>query len=182
MGVEESDSGVKVTCEDGSVFSGDIVIACDGVHSPTRRRNIDEPAAEARSLAAEYRCIFGNSPRPDGVPPNAMTEVHDSGLTFQVLSSEERSYWLLFAAKDKDEPKVSRRYSAEETEALAQRYVAHAVNEGGTVTFGELWKTKSLGTLYDLEEFLAPTWYKGRVVLVGDAAHKVCTSNSTAFY
>ena len=35
--IESDCNGVKVTCDDGSVYHGSIVIGADGAHSKTRR-------------------------------------------------------------------------------------------------------------------------------------------------
>jgi 2-polyprenyl-6-methoxyphenol hydroxylase-like FAD-dependent oxidoreductase len=101
-----------------------------------------------------------------------MTEVHATGLTFQILSTPDRSYWLTYEVKGKDEPKA-RRYTEADAQAMADRLADHAVAWGAMVTFGDIWRTRSSGRLYDIEEGVAERWYKGRVVIVGDSGHKV---------
>jgi FAD dependent monooxygenase len=41
------------------------------------------------------------------------------------------------------------------------------------ITFGDLWKTKTRHGLIAIEEGVLDKWHAGRIVLVGDAAHKV---------
>ena len=110
VGVEQDDSGVKVSCADGSVYEGDIVVGCDGVHSAIRRLAIEGQRVEKTSkemkiaampLQCEYRCMFGSGPRPDGNPECPMVETHSQGLCFQILSSEERVYWLVYDERQK---------------------------------------------------------------------------------
>src|SRR3954468_13047290 len=70
-GIEQDDTSVTVTCADGSVFKGDVLVGCDGVHSAVRRLVFEQPAAGRKAktpprLGSEYRGLFGSSPRPEG--------------------------------------------------------------------------------------------------------------------
>jgi len=119
--------------------------------------------------------MYGHGPLQEGMPKNDMTELHDTGLFFQILSNDTDAYWLFYMLKDKDEPKY-RRYTPEEVEELAQQYATHPVSIGKTVTFGDLWRTKAFSNLYDLEEACAGRWYRGRAATVGDSSHKVLST------
>jgi 2-polyprenyl-6-methoxyphenol hydroxylase-like FAD-dependent oxidoreductase len=173
IGVEQDDSSVTVTCADGSVFKGDVLVGCDGVHSAVRRFAVESRESNARSKA-EYRGLFGSSPRPDGIPPCNITETHNSGIVFMILCTQDRAFWLITQLKEKGAPD-SQNYSEEDAQALADKYMDHSVAPGAKVTFGDLWRTRSSGGvgMYDYLEGLAERWYHGRVVIVGDAAHKV---------
>lgn len=176
-GVEQDDSSVTVTCADGSVFKGDMLIGCDGVHSAVQRFALKTGDSKA-SPKAEYCGLFGSSPRPDGIPPCQITETHDSGIVFMILSTQDRSFWLVTHLKEKGAPEIQK-YSDEDAQALADKFAGHSVAPGAKVTFGELWRTRSsVGPgMYDYLEGITERWYHGRVVVVGDAAHKVSSKH-----
>lgn len=69
-----------------------------------------------------------------------------------------------------------KRYSAEEAEAEAAKYVDLPVADG--IRFGQLWKQRVRGHLYCLEEGIFKLWHHERIVLVGDSAHKVSPRGS----
>jgi len=184
--VEQDDTGVKVSCQDGSVYEGDIVLGCDGVHSTIRRLAIEPQIGSGSSTTSsrattpfkcKYRCMFGHSPRPEGLSSGEMLETHVQGRCFQIMSTEDRTYWLIYDEKDKSEPQ-ERRYTQEDAQAFAQEWSAQGINEGGSITFGDLWQTRYHANVYDLEEGMAPKWYNGRVAILGDASHKVCQDMS----
>jgi len=177
VAVEQDDSSVTVTCADGSEFKGDILIGCDGVNSAVRRLAFSSsengPKDSISSSRAEYRGLFGSSPRPDGLSPCNVTETHDSGIVFMILCTDERAFWLVTNLKDKNTP--NQKYSDEDIQELANRYKDHSVAEGKKVTFGDLWETRNTVVgrpgMYDYHEGVAERWHDRRVVIVGDAAH-----------
>ena len=196
VGVEQDDSCATVSCADGSVFKGDMVVGCDGVRSAVRRFGLEGAESEKKNqkkrtrspFKAEYQGLFGYGPRLDGVPPCDLTEVHDKDVSFMVLSTHDVSFWLVTHLKENRDTGSSssaeggekkHKYSAEDAQALADRYADHPVAWGGKVTFGDLWRTRSPANsgLYDLMEGVADRWYHGRVVTIGDSAHEVRPAN-----
>ena len=159
IGVQQDDSSVTVTCADGSVFKGDVLVGCDGVHSAVRRFAFKTRESEACS-GAEYRGLFGSSPRPDGIPPCNITETHDSGIVFMILCTQDTAFWLITHLKEKGAPR-NQKYSDEDIQALVDKYMDHSVAPGAKVTFGDLWRTRnSVGPgMYDYQEDLAKRWY-----------------------
>lgn len=49
--IEETDGGVRVSCADGTVHTGAAVAACDGLHSPTRRMFSDDAPVQSGYVA-----------------------------------------------------------------------------------------------------------------------------------
>jgi 2-polyprenyl-6-methoxyphenol hydroxylase-like FAD-dependent oxidoreductase len=95
-----------------------------------------------------------------------------------ILCTQDTAFWLITDRKDKGAPD-SRRYSREDIQVFVDRYENHSVAPGKKVTFGDLWQTRNVNPgpgMYDYHEGIAERWYNGRVVLVGDAAHKVSCS------
>jgi 2-polyprenyl-6-methoxyphenol hydroxylase-like FAD-dependent oxidoreductase len=185
-GIEQDDTSVTVTCTDGSVFKGDILVGCDGVHSAVRRLVFEQPttgrnAKTSPPLGSEYRGLFGSSPRPEGIAPCNITETHDRDIVFMILCTEGTAFWLITNRKDKFD---SQRYTAEDIQTLVDKYKDHSVAPGAKVTFKDLWETRNTVPspgMYDYNEGVAEQWSKGRVVIVGDAAHKVSFSFSFPF-
>lgn len=174
-GVKQDDKSVTVTCSDGSVYEGDVLVGCDGVHSAIRRLVFEPGSPIPAAAKGEYRGLFGSSPRPEGIPAAGVTETHDSGIVFMILCTDDTAFWLVTHRKDAGAPD-SQKYSAEDIQALVDKYQDHSVASGKTVTFGDLWRTRNTVPgpgMYDYHEGIAERWFNGRVAIVGDAAHKV---------
>lgn len=63
------------------------------------------------------------------------------------------------------------RFTQEETERIAESLASVSIND--YLLFGEIWGKKEYGYLCSVEEGVFSHWHFGRMVLVGDAAHKV---------
>lgn len=113
--IETHATGVRVTCADGSVEEGSIVVGCDGVHSVVRQSMCDlraEKKAEARkrlsfgrlggggtggtgkadkTMEVKYYGLVGSAPLIDGLKPGVCYETRGdaNGRTFQVLSGKD---------------------------------------------------------------------------------------------
>lgn len=178
-GVEQDDTSVTVTCADGSVFKGDVLVGCDGVHSAVRHLVFEQRKAQPRAPPkSEYRGLFGSSPRPEGIAPCNITETHNEGIVFMILCTEDTAFWLITHRKHKDAPD-RQKYSAEDIQVLVDEYKDHSVAPGAKITFGELWETRDTVPgpgMYDYVEGVAERWYNGRVAIVGDAAHRVSST------
>lgn len=193
--VEMRDAGVSVTCADGSVVSGSIVIGCDGGHSAVRGIIDDlrpreqksgwfpfggsSPSLPKRPMKTSFHGLVGWGPRPDGIIPNAVAEVRaGGGCSYHILAGSDVAYFLVYAQLD--EPRRSRpRHSEEDAEALAASVAGGLVAPG--VTFGDLWRARRSGAAVDYEEGVAGAWHHGgRIVLLGDSAHKFTPNSGLA--
>lgn len=100
-----------------------------------------------------------------------------AGRSYLVIHAPgNRTYWCLFKAVDKnlcgkDIPK----YSKQEMEDLAQEHVDDKICED--VTFGDLYRNRTMSTLVPLEEYVFDKWHYKRIVTIGDASHKVNFEN-----
>lgn len=113
VSAETHATGVRVTCADGSVEEGSIVVGCDGVHGAMRRIVCDLRAEKKRSawrrrslglgrlgehtsshgkadrtMEARYYGLLGSAPLLDGLEPGVCYETRGdaTGKTFQVLA------------------------------------------------------------------------------------------------
>ncbi|KAH7393459.1 hypothetical protein BKA64DRAFT_577828 [Cadophora sp. MPI-SDFR-AT-0126] len=181
--VQVSDSGVLVTCKDGSSYDGDIVVGTDGIHSAVRGKmqdyiELSRPGAaekDRNSISAEYTCIFGLGKQPKG----SVLTVGDSHRTYgkdhSTLSFVGRDnvlYWFLFSKLDKryhgnDMP----RFSTNDMEEGAKPFRDMPMAPG--VTFGQVWENRTFANMACLEESQNENWVADRMVCIGDATHKM---------
>jgi 2-polyprenyl-6-methoxyphenol hydroxylase-like FAD-dependent oxidoreductase len=170
--IQEHDEGVSVSFEDGSVEHGSMVIGADGVHSTVRRMLSEKSAGqiEPEPFAAHTIGLYGHGPRVEAFRIGEVIEKHCSGWSFQTLTGRDRTYYFIYARLEKP-TKERRRFTEEDAQEFAERYLKERIL--GDVTFGDLWDKRDLGNLRHLEQGVSRTWSRGRIVLIGDAAHKV---------
>lgn len=109
--------------------------------------------------------------------PALFGDILSSALTHRcsACSPGSRVYWFFFVKLDKthygaDIP----RYTKKEEEEFAAKHASENVTED--VTFGDLYNTRISSVLTALPEYAFKKWHFGRIMTIGDAAHKVsCT-------
>jgi hypothetical protein len=121
-----------------------------------------------------YRCIFGVSTPLPGLDLEYSGNVLGTGYSFLVAGGpRKRVYWFLFI-QNQEPPNTLHetipRYTEKEMEDTAERFRNTPVTE--TISFGALWDNRTTATLTALPEFVHSKWHFGRVVTIGDAAHK----------
>src|SRR3569833_348771 len=154
---------------------GSVVVGADGARSTTR--NIMQALSHGRlpreKHAAPFRSLFGIGPLLDGMEPGVVSEISHQGFWFQIISQPGRLFWNLYMARH-DPPDAEIHFSEAEAEAVAMEFKDFQV--GGGYVFEDLWTTKCRAKLAPLEEGVMQHWHWDRIVLVGDAAHKVVSS------
>jgi 2-polyprenyl-6-methoxyphenol hydroxylase-like FAD-dependent oxidoreductase len=157
--VQEDDRGVTVRLADGSEERADLVIGADGVQSAVRR----QLWPEARPRYAGYTAWRGVTQFP--LDAGRLTESWGRGQRFGLVDiGAGRTYW--FATKnapegEQDEPSGRRvellRLFSDWHDPVSQ--VLESVDEDSILR----------NDVYYLDPL--ETWSRGRVVLLGDAAH-----------
>ncbi|KAI0023503.1 FAD/NAD(P)-binding domain-containing protein [Xylariomycetidae sp. FL0641] len=179
VGMESNSDGVVVRCADGSEYRGSIVIGADGVYSKTRnfmrslalqRDGQNAEVNEEKPYIATYRCMWGNIPPPKGLPMGANQESHGSTQSSMFIHSPERSWFFIYELLEKP-TKERRDYTEEDMEAFARRTSDMHLAPG--LTFGDVWPTRNDAGMSNLDEGILEHWSWDRIVLVGDAVHKV---------
>ncbi|KAI1327603.1 FAD/NAD(P)-binding domain-containing protein [Xylariaceae sp. FL0255] len=173
--------GVQVTCRDGSVFSGSMVVGADGAHSVVRdqMRNLalaagSEEVNAEKPFLTTYRCLWMSYPRTisDKLYPGLAHETHTHGASTQLFAGEETCVAALYERLD--QPTRDRiRFTQADTDAALAKFGSLPLLEGGSFTLADAWAGKIQSGMVSLEEGVVDHWsHDGRIVLVGDAAHK----------
>ncbi|PKX90478.1 FAD-dependent oxidoreductase [Aspergillus novofumigatus IBT 16806] len=176
-GVETSSDGVIITTTDGARYHGHLVVGADGVHS-TIRSEIWKTApvvteVEKKSMTVEYSCIFGiSSPIPGLHAGHQVNAFFDRRTIVTIQGKGGRIYWFVIQKlQRKYIYPNSPRFTSSDAAAAAERLRDVLIYRD--VTFGALWDRCETASMTALEENVFRTWHHGRMVLIGDSAHKM---------
>ena len=153
--------GVDVRFTSGATARYDLVIGCDGLYSTMRRRlfgNGSEPEFTGQGV---WRY---NLPRPASMEWGELYEGPDSKVGFVPLSPS--LMYMLIVTAEPGNPRFERSTLADEMRMRLRSYtgivaeLAHLITDPDEVVYRPL------------EALLLPDpWMKGRVIVIGDAAH-----------
>ncbi|KAF2031324.1 FAD/NAD(P)-binding domain-containing protein [Setomelanomma holmii] len=180
--LEQDGQGVKVWLTDGTCEEGDMVVGADGVHSLVRELMWDYadkndpkliPESDRKALFAQYKGLFGVSNQGDlpDLGPADVNIIGGQDVTKLLFTQPGIAYWALIYKDEYSQPPKSWKPSEEEVEEVAQRF--KDIKFGESLAFHGLWKNKTRSGLVNIEEGILDKWHAGRIVLVGDSAHKM---------
>ncbi|MGH3247673.1 MAG: FAD-dependent monooxygenase, partial [Trebonia sp.] len=173
--IEQSDKTVTAHFADGTRASGDVLIGADGVHSATRAY-VDPGAPQPRYTGLVSFGGFGRNP---GLPP-------EPGLWRMMFGRRAFFGWFVpdtaqvwwFISVPMDKPLSREEILAEGTAAWVPRLTG--LFAGDDVPVEAIVRAQAdelivVGAEYDLPNMR--TWARGRVIIIGDAAHRASTSS-----
>ncbi|KAK7961757.1 uncharacterized protein PG986_002582 [Apiospora aurea] len=146
---------------------------------------IERRVGGVTAIFAGYRAVFGRAPIPQSqqgtsssssskslLQPERQVEFHRDGALLQLFTSKHEVHFISYLKLDQSR-RERRGFSTdidEADEAIAPWLDTRVAQD---VTFRDLWQTKAAAGGANLDEGVVRMWNWGRMVLVGDAAHKV---------
>lgn len=165
VGAQQTENQVHLAFGNGERVDADLVLACDGVHSALRRA-IFPQARERFAHYACWRAVLRQSALP--MDPVCITETWGPGKRFGIAAlPEDRIYWFACCGSERMNDPALAKIDLSSLQALFADF-HHPIPE-------VLRKTPSEAVIWtdiiDLSPL--PSFVRGRVVLLGDAAHAV---------
>ncbi|PYI09367.1 FAD/NAD(P)-binding domain-containing protein [Aspergillus sclerotiicarbonarius CBS 121057] len=162
-------NGVSVLCADSSIYPSTMIIGADGVHSRPRRimRDIalqENPSRSwdpAQPFASPYQLLYGSFPAI--WQPGQGYDVQDQDRAIILPRETSNRVW----------------YTEEDIEALGHDFAEFPSTR--TMKVKDIWPGMQGIGMTNLEEGIVRHWHLGRVVLVGDACHKMTTHLGLGF-
>jgi FAD-dependent urate hydroxylase len=161
------DGGVLARFDDGSQAAGDLLIGADGIHSTTRRL-IDPAAPEGRYVGLVNFGGYTQQAAP-GAEPGVWHMIFGRRAFFgYVVDPAGGTVWFANVPR----AKVGEAERAATTDEQWRRRLAELF-AGDRGPAGELIAAGRLELVADNTHDLpqVPTWHKGPMVVIGDAAH-----------
>ncbi len=165
--IEDGDGDVGVTFTNGDQASYDMVVGADGIHSTVRELTFPEAEPPHRTGQAVWRAMVDRSDGLDAsVSLGAMYMFYGPRNKTLALPTSDHQVYIALVENLEDRT----RPSAEQLPELLREHLSDY--SGFLATLRDEIVEPSQVTWRELEVLLLPSpWYRGRVILIGDAAH-----------
>ncbi|KAF9272492.1 hypothetical protein BGZ88_004724, partial [Linnemannia elongata] len=171
---------VAILTSDSNIYEGDIVVGADGAYSAVRESMYEQlrakgvlPESDLEDLPFSCTCLVGQTKALDPeVYPIIKRPV---GQSFTLLG-EERPYTAAEEQGAKDGDNANWDASTAQTMCDETRNFQIPIDiDGRKMTMGDLYDLtpKEFISKVGLEEKVFETWHHERIVLLGDACHKL---------
>ncbi|KAF8985199.1 hypothetical protein BGZ46_005562 [Entomortierella lignicola] len=198
LSAKQDSRGVTIGFSDGTYVEGDILVGADGAYSAVRQKMYESlkkenKLSESDQEALPYSCVclVGLT---DPIDPAVLPELNDADCHFNSLHAEGKPYgWSTFTCKDNlvcwgvtlqlDEKssKLNDVFRSTEWGPEGAYDMCNDIRDfpipggNGTLTLGDIIENtpKERISKVALEEKVFDKWYHRRIVLIGDACHKV---------
>ena len=176
--IHESDSGVTATFSDGSTDTADVLFGCDGIHSAVRTLYVDPGAKPEYFGVASLGSIVSTKGLPAFKGINAMLTTKGTFMAMPCTQDASQVQWgfqrempLPDSSSARDGWEVRREEQMATFKDHVGEVLADANGEWGA-TMREMVDRASVLKMYPIYRLaVGGKWHKGRVVLMGDAAH-----------
>jgi salicylate hydroxylase len=164
MGFEQRDDGARVSFSNGVVAEADVIVAADGIHSELRPY-VFPPSNPVFSGSVAYRGVLQRERIPDWPADSWLMWLGKAKhfLTFPVRAGQLINYVGFVPADEQMKESWS---SPGDPDVLRQEFAGWDLR---IETLLKQVKMTFRWALYDREPL--PTWTRGRLTLLGDAAH-----------
>jgi FAD-dependent urate hydroxylase len=161
------DGGVLARFDDGSRAAGDVLIGADGIHSTTRRL-IDPAAPEGRYVGLVNFGGYTHEAAP-GAEPGTWHMIFGRRAFFgYVVDPAGGTVWFANVPRAKVSEAERAATTAEQWQRrLADLFAGDRGPAGDLIAAGRL--ELAADNTHDLPQ--VPTWHKGPMIVIGDAAH-----------
>ncbi|KAM0227016.1 hypothetical protein ACHAPO_011900 [Fusarium lateritium] len=172
--ITQDKKGVKVEFADGTFEEGSVVVGADGVWSSVR----DQMVAQApgglfddtvNPFEATHAGVFAKAALDPRLEPGSNINVYQKDSHVQVFTNRNEAMIIVYHRIPAERKRTY--FGQNDAEDAAKPWLDVHVANG--LTFGDLWRRKTAGGTANYDEGVLPFWHWGRMVLVGDAAHKM---------
>lgn len=178
---EIKDTAVKVTFSDGSTDTADVLLGCDGIHSAVRRLYVDPALVPVYTGFSGLGAIIDC---PKDLPAREVQGINATLTTEGVLgvmscsATEDQVFWgvskqvpLPTSGDTRDGWEVKREEEVADFKENLLELLAGARGQWGTIIRTLVGETQAVKFYPVFKLPFGGSWYKGRCLLLGDAAH-----------
>ena len=130
------------------------------------------------ALICSYRILVGTASPIPGLTINELNVIQNEGIGMTIVTQPEVIMFFVCIREPETSCWPTRsRFSLQDAEREAARIADLPVNTH--ILFGEIWSRRIRGYLCSMEKGVLKHWHYGRMVLVGESAHKVRRTRDT---